>query len=108
VFTLQVNVNNKLYTIEVRETDTVASLINTCEARFKDNFLNKCPRVLHNGVDLATLDQDATLADLNINEHTQLHVEAQTSSTNNSNVFNINVKTLTGKQFTINDVNSNW
>jgi hypothetical protein len=100
-------VATKLRTVEVRETDPVVYLIRTCEAKFKHYFANNALRVLHNGIDLATCNKMSTLADLDINKNTELHVEAHTGDNNNKGIT-IYVKTLTGKTLTLLDVHSHW
>ena len=65
----------KLHSIEVNEAETVASLISTCEAQFQQYFASYAIRVLKDQVDLATLQQTATLADADIDKTTVLNVE---------------------------------
>jgi hypothetical protein len=102
-----VDVKGKLRTVRVHPADAVEWFISICNAELKHYLDCNSVRVLHNGVDLAAVDHDATLADLNINETTQLCVEAH-GNYNNSTMLNITVKTLTGNTYTFNDVYSSW
>jgi hypothetical protein len=97
-------------TIEVHETDTVASLISACKAEIGHYFVNNAMTVFHNGVDLATCSKRCTLADLNINKSTVLHADYKKALTgiNDSNGFAIYVKTLTRKTLTFPGVHAHW
>eukprot|EP00953_Heterococcus_sp_UTEX-ZZ885_P026503 14304-Heterococcus_DN1.PRE.2 len=75
-FTVQIEAIQKHGGIEVRETDTVAFLFYKC-CVFYRRYAASCDlKVYKNGVDLATLDQESTLADVDINGTTKLHAEA--------------------------------
>jgi hypothetical protein len=104
VFELKVRVHEELKTVHVTE----ASMINTCTTKFKHLFDGNSLIVLQNDVNLATLDQQATLADVNMNETTELLVKAHTTDDDSCSTFDLNVKTLTGKVITLTEANSNW
>jgi hypothetical protein len=108
VFNLSVNVNQKLCTVGARETDTVAALINRCGEYFQHYFASNSLRILRDGIDLATLDHQAILANVDINETTELHAEADTSSNSNSSLLQFHVKTLYGKLIPITIAYKHW
>eukprot|EP00953_Heterococcus_sp_UTEX-ZZ885_P026500 14303-Heterococcus_DN1.PRE.2 len=75
-FTVQIDAIQKRGGIEVCETDTVAFLFYKC-CVFYRRYAASCDlKVYKNGVDLATLDQELTLADVDINGTTKLHAKA--------------------------------
>ena len=103
----------RLRTIRVRETDTVASLIMNCRCKYHRYFASGDLQVFRNGVNLLTLDQEATLADVDINKTTTLHAEAVTSANSNNNsssrsLLNFYVKTLTGERVPVTCAYSDW
>jgi hypothetical protein len=101
-------VNKKLRTITVHTTDTIASLVSTCSDKFLHYFASNTLRVLSNGVDLATYDQECTLANVNIYESTKLTIGNGSGNGSISSVLNFSVKTLTGKEIAITNAYSHW
>jgi hypothetical protein len=100
-------VNEKLHYIGVTEVDTIAELISDCNDQFQHCFANNAIQVLKSEVDLATLNQTTTLADIDIDETTVLNIEAHSDS-NSSSSLHLFIKTVTGKTYSITNAQSNW
>jgi hypothetical protein len=82
-----------------------------CKAYFSHHFGSSNLKVSHNGVDIATLYQKSTLADVDINETSELHIEAHTTSSSNSDnssEFLIYCRLYSGKVLTITNADSSW
>jgi hypothetical protein len=94
--------------VAVRETDTLAVLINRCGGCLQHYFATNSLKVFKNGVDLATLDQQSTLADLDINETTELIVEDISNDNCTGRLLNFLVITMTGKSIPITIAYSHW
>jgi hypothetical protein len=92
VFYVTVSMHPKLRRVQVCETDTIASLRDRCSTNFRHYFAKNSLRVFRNGVDLATLNQQSTLADVDIDETTELRVEADTSNNITSTALSLLVK----------------
>jgi hypothetical protein len=110
-YKLKVHVSTlkQLRTVNVRETGTVEYVINKCGEHFQHYFASNCLKVFKDGVDLATLHLQSTLADLDINEDALLRVEADTSNNNiTSGALSFTVKDLIGRQIPITNAYSHW
>jgi hypothetical protein len=77
-------VNEALHYIYVIEAQSIAELISDCNDQAKHRFANNAIKVLKDGVDLATLNQTSTLADIDIDETTVLNIEAHSDSNSSS------------------------
>jgi hypothetical protein len=108
-FTVQIDAIQKRGGIEVRETDTVAFLFYKC-CVFYRRYAASCDlKVYKNGVDLATLDQESTLADVDINGTTKLHAKADAGNTIDIRCpVSFSVKDLIGREIPFTHAQSYW
>jgi hypothetical protein len=108
-FKVQIEAIQKRGGIAVRETDTVAFLIYKCCIFYQRYAASYNLKVYKNGIDLATLDQQSTLADVDINETTKLHAEADAGNTIDiSNLVSFYVKDLTGRDIPFTHAQNYW